>query len=185
MTRIFILISIILTCMLSEAQARHRHKHHYRHHHRDHHYIASGSGTCSEKLNDGQVIRVACSVASKFVGFFNDLYAREGKLAPINCLASGHMANSLHHWGGACDVGQTARNVAWRAMYHVGDLAAKYGLTDGCIWRNPDCGHVDVSGVGGTHYASRGRRHYASYARVGRRHYARKTPQYTHFAFGW
>jgi hypothetical protein len=125
------------------------------------------SGLAREKLADGQVIVVAAAYAERFVGFFNALFAREGKLPEIGCYAPrGHMRNSLHHWGGACDVGQTARNVAWRAMYHVGDLARQFGLTDGCIWRNPDCGHVDVSGVGGgghyvRRYASHHRRHYA------------------------
>ncbi len=115
------------------------------------------------KLGDGQVITVASSVASRFVGFFNALLAREGRLPRIACYSpTGHMRNSLHHWGGACDVGQTARNVAARMMYHVGDLAARFGLTDGCVWRHPDCGHVDVSGVGGPNrYAHHGRRHYA------------------------
>lgn len=127
------------------------------------------TGLAREKLADGQIIVVAAAYAERFVGFFNALFAREGKLPEIGCYAPhGHMRNSLHHWGGACDVGQTARNVAWRAMYHVGDLARQFGLTDGCSWRNPDCGHVDVSGVGGGgHYVHR----YAS-ARRYRRHYA-------------
>jgi hypothetical protein len=129
----------------------------------------AGSGLSHEKLADGQVIVVAAAYASRFVGFFNALFAREGKLPEIGCYAPrGHMRGSLHHWGGACDVGQTSRNVAWRAMYHVGDLARQFGLTDGCIWRNPDCGHVDVSGVGGGgHYVHRyasARRHRHRYA---------------------
>lgn len=124
------------------------------------------SGIVHEKLADGQVIAVAAAYANRFVGFFNALFEREGHLPSITCLASGHMRHSLHHWGGACDVGQSARNVAWRPMYHVGSLATMYGLTDGASWRNPDAGHIDVSGVGGgghyvRHYASHHRRHYA------------------------
>jgi hypothetical protein len=126
------------------------------------HYYASGSGITHARLPDGQTIAVASAYADRFVGFFTALYRREGHLPEIVCLASGHMAHSLHHWGGACDVGQTARNVAWRAMYHVGALAAQFGLTDGCIWNHPDCGHVDVSGIAPRHYASRRRVHYAS-----------------------
>lgn len=128
-------------------------------------------GISAVRLSDGQTIYVASAYADRFKEFFEALRRREGRLAHITCLASGHMPNSLHHWGGACDVGQTARNVAWRAMYHVGALASEYGLTDGCIWSHPDCGHVDVSGVGGrSHYA---RHRYAHYAHRYRRHYAK------------
>jgi hypothetical protein len=134
-------------------------------HHR--HSYSSGAGITRARLADGQVISVSSAYADRFIGFFNALYRREGRLAHITCLASGHMANSLHHWGGACDVGQTARNVAWRAMYHVGALAGEYGLTDGCVWSRPDCGHVDVSGVGGgRHYATLRRSRYANRHRI-------------------
>jgi hypothetical protein len=129
-----------------------------------------GGGITHARLADGQMIAVASAYVNNFVGFFNALYHREGHLPRITCLASGHMRHSLHHWGGACDVGQWARNRAARMMYHVGSLAAEYGLTDGCIWHNPDCGHVDVSGVGGSrHYALR--RHY-------QHHYARRHIRY-------
>lgn len=134
----------------------------------------AGSGLAREKLADGQVIVVAAAYAERFVGFFNALFEREGKLPEIGCYApTGHMRGSLHHWGGACDVGQTARNVAWRAMYSVTELARWFGLTDGCTWHNPDCGHVDVSGItGGRSYA-----HYGGHVRYAhhyrhRHHYA-------------
>lgn len=121
-------------------------------------------GLTRAKLGDGQIITVASAYADRFVGFFNALLAREGHLPRIGCYSpTGHMRNSLHHWGGACDVGQTARNVAARMMYHVTALAARFGLTDGAMWHNPDAGHVDVSGLvgSGRHYASHRRRHYA------------------------
>ena len=175
-------------CLLYFTATGFAHEHH-RHHHRhsgrysehqargERHFSRhrrgdfSSTGITHVRLDDGQTIAVASAYASRFAGFFHALYHREGHLPEIKCLASGHMAHSLHHWGGACDVGQTARNVAWRAMYHVGALASEYGLTDGCNWSHPDCGHVDVSGVGGGHrYASR---HYRHYARHHYRHYAR------------
>lgn len=94
----------------------------------------------------GQVIAVAAQYADRFAGFFRDLAAREGRLPEIGCLSGGHMRHSLHHWGGACDVGQTARNRAWKAMYNVTALAHQWGLTDGCEWRGyPDCGHIEVA----------------------------------------
>ena len=163
-----------LTAMAFAEGDHGHHRHHYaaeRHHashgryysrHRRGDFTTSG-GITRVRLDDGQTISVSSQYASSFVGFFNALYRREGHLPEIKCLASGHMAHSLHHWGGACDVGQTDRNVAWRAMYHVGALASEYGLTDGATWHNPDAGHVDVSGLiyGRHHYASRRRLHYA------------------------
>ena len=162
---------------VTAADAHARHHHHKRHHH--HHYTVRHSlhggfdairevhaGLTRAKLDSGQVIVVATTYESRFVGFLNAVYHREGSLPDVECYSpTGHMRNSLHHWGGACDVGQRSRNVAWKAMYHIGDLAREYGLTDGCIWHNPDCGHVDVSGVGMgvvyRHYARHRYRHYA------------------------
>lgn len=168
-------LAALCFCLLTVGAQAHSRHHHHRHHavrvanmaqglgHGLAHMLKSmeTSGISRERLADGQVIAVASAYASRFVGFFNDLYSREGHLPPIICLASGHMAHSLHHWGGACDVGQTTRNVAWRAMYHVGELAAAHGLTDGCIWHHPDCGHVDVSGVAGVRYTRHRYHHYA------------------------
>jgi hypothetical protein len=141
---------------------------HGRHHHRHHYMHSDGTGLTRVALDNGHVIVVASRYADRFRGFLNALYHRYGSLPDVQCYSSGHMRNSLHHWGGACDVGQRARNVAWRAMYHVGSLAAEYGLTDGCIWRHPDCGHVQIGG-GQHRYASR---HYRHYARHHYRHYA-------------
>jgi hypothetical protein len=125
-------------------------------------WAATTGGLVRVRLDSGQTIVVAARYADRFAGFLNALYHREGRLPEVSCYSpTGHMRNSLHHWGGACDVDQRARNVAWRPMYHVAALAAQYGLTDGCSWHNPDCGHVDVSGVGGGHYARRTR--YASH----------------------
>lgn len=135
------------------------------------------AGLTRARLADGQIITVAAAYAARFVGFLDALFAREGRLPHVGCYApSGHMPGSLHHWGGACDVGQIARNVAWPPMYHVGALARQYGLTDGCVWRKPDCGHVDVSGIGGAIGVGvvgiGGRARYASHHR--RRHQRRK-----------
>jgi hypothetical protein len=64
------------------------------------------------------------------------------------------MPGSKHHWGGACDFDQRARSATVRVMYHVAALAHRFGLTDGCTWRNPDCGHIEVP-TGGSFYARR------------------------------
>jgi hypothetical protein len=164
-------IVLALLALVVSTPAFAKGHHHYRHQ-ASRHY--DGGSICARKLDSGQTIRVSCANASKFVGFLNALYRREGRLPDVTCQAWGHMPGSLHHTGNACDIGQRARNVAWRPMYHVGALASEFGLTDGCIWKHPDCGHIDVSGSGYSHYASR-HLHYA-YARR-RRHYAiRRAP---------
>jgi hypothetical protein len=134
------------------------------HHHwsaRRHSPARRVAGVIGVKVADGQIIQVSARYADRFEKFFAALYRREGHLPEIGCFAPrGHMRHSLHHWGGACDVGQTDRNVAPRMMYHVTKLAARFGLTDGCTWRRPDCGHIDVSGLlHQTRFASRHTRH--------------------------
>lgn len=126
---------------------------HFRHTHTRTHYVRryrqhrDAVGLARARLPDGQTITVAAPFVERFVGFFIDLFHEVGKLPEIYCYApTGHMRNSLHHWGGACDVGQQSRNVAWKPMYHVTEIAHRWGLTDGCEWRGyPDCGHVEVN----------------------------------------
>ena len=148
-----------LTAVPAKA-AWHRHRHtHYRHAYHQRHahpqeaqqHLIPG-GLARAKLPDGQVITVAARFADRFVGFFTDLFAREGKLPEVDCYSpTGHQRNSLHHWGGACDVGQKARNVAASIVMagRVTELARRHGLEDGCLWhrdpRGPDCGHIQVS----------------------------------------
>jgi len=56
------------------------------------------------------------------------------------------MQHSKHHWGGACDLFvQVARNrTRLRLPPNHMAIALRYGLIDGCMWRNPDCGHFEV-----------------------------------------
>lgn len=99
-------------------------------------------------LDGGQSITVNRTFADRFIGFFHDLFQREAHLPEIGCYAAhGHMPLpwGRHPAGEACDVGQRSRNKAWAPMYHVGELARKWALTDGCSWSNPDCGHVQIN----------------------------------------
>ncbi len=105
---------------------------------------------------------VAAWAAEKFRGLFADLAALGYQLGSPGCLSGGHMRHSLHHWGGACDLfNQVARNRTALPQPPPAvqiELAAKHGLTSGCAWRNADCGHFDLSGVGmGRAYARGGR----------------------------
>lgn len=95
-------------------------------------------------------IHVSPAIATSMQGFIADVVAR-GFHGPVHCFArGGHVRNSNHYWGGACDFAQRGWNKTVAVMYHVRDLASKWGLRDGCTFR--DCGHIDLP-----RYASRHR----------------------------
>lgn len=112
---------------------------------------------------------VNANLAEKFRGLFAEFVALGYNIGSPGCLSSGHMRHSLHHSGSACDLfNQVARN---RTALHQPppsvqiEVASRHGLTSGCVWRSPDCGHFDVSGIGGGRYYARshhGRRRFAS-----------------------
>jgi hypothetical protein len=104
---------------------------------------ASHGGLVTIQTAAGIPITVASSAASRFQGFITDLVARGYRPRHIGCHAgSGHVANSNHYWGGACDFDQTGWGRTAGAMHSVADLAGKWGLRDGCSFR--DCGHIDI-----------------------------------------
>lgn len=119
---------------------------------------------------------VVAHAAEKFRGLFRDLIALGYNLGSPGCYSpTGHMRNSLHHWGGACDLfNQVGRNITALRQPPPSvqvELAARHGLTSGCAWRSPDCGHFDLSGIGMAGGATRryvAKRYY--YARQGRGH---------------
>jgi hypothetical protein len=111
----------------------------------------------------GMSITVASSVAPKFEGFISDLVASGYQPKQVHCLASsGHVSHSNHYWGGACDFDQTGRGRTAARMYHVADLAKKWGLRDGCTFS--DCGHIDVPRNISEHIASRSGSRHSRYA---------------------
>ena len=91
----------------------------------------------------GHPYKVNAQHAHQLIGFVNDLENTYGPIHHIGCYSRwGHIRYSLHHSGNACDIEQTGwSRTSYRPMYHVGWLARKWGLRDGCSFR--DCGHVD------------------------------------------
>ena len=111
--------------------------------HKTAHAEASG-GIVTVATAAGIPIRVAASLASRFTGFIADLVANGYKPSHIGCYASGgHVPNSRHYAGAACDIDQRGWGKTAAPMYHVAALAAKHGLRDGCSFRHSDCGHLD------------------------------------------
>lgn len=97
----------------------------------------------------GIPIRVAADVAGRFAGFISDLVSRGIVPRTIHCYArGGHVRNSRHYTGRACDFDGSANK--WEPMRRgrVTELAAKWGLHDGCSYRLrrgvADCGHIDA-----------------------------------------
>jgi len=86
-------------------------------------------------------IQVSSTIAPKMQAFVADVVAR-GFKGRINCYArGGHVHGSRHYSGNACDFAQRGWGKTVAVMYRVADLAAKYGLRDGCTFK--DCGHID------------------------------------------
>ena len=104
-------------------------------------------------------ITIAASFRDKIVPFIADVVAR-GFRGGVHCFArGGHVRGSLHYSGNACDFAQTGWGRTRAPMYHVTDLTNKYGLRDGCSFR--DCGHIDSGDhLGGRYYAARSHRHH-------------------------
>lgn len=122
---------------------------HRRRIHSGHTYVpvlASSSGDLATvPTTAGISITVAKKLVPQFQGFVADLVKLGYTPRHINCWApvGTHVANSNHYHGGACDFDQTGWNRTQSPMYHVTDLATKWGLRDGCSFRRPDCGHID------------------------------------------
>lgn len=93
----------------------------------------------------GISIRVERKLAPQFEGFIEDLVKMGYTPKHIGCWApqGTHVPNSNHYHGGACDFDQTGWGRTAPTMYHIGSLARKWGLRDGCTFHRPDCGHVD------------------------------------------
>jgi hypothetical protein len=92
---------------------------------------------------------VAAALVAPFQALIRSLEALGYAVGHPGCLSTGHMAHSLHHWGGACDLfDQTARNVT---RLHQPPptvqvaLARQHGLRSGCEFRRPDCGHFEIA----------------------------------------
>lgn len=93
----------------------------------------------------GIPITVASNLVQQFQGFIKDIVNAGYTPKHIGCWApvGTHVPNSNHYHGGACDFDQTGWNRTAPKMYHVSDIARRWGLRDGCTFSRPDCGHID------------------------------------------
>lgn len=147
----------ILALLISTgAQAHKSHHHHVRAAHSDRHYANHGhyrhyatrgshqsaAGMVTVPTAAGISITVNPSFAPNITAFIADIVAQGYKPRHIGCFATGgHVANSRHYAGAACDLDQTGWGRTAAFMHHVSALAARHGLRDGCSFG--DCGHID------------------------------------------
>ena len=100
-------------------------------------------------------ITVASHLASRFQALIADFVAAGYKPRAIGCLAhGGHVPNSRHYAGAACDFDQRGWGLTTSFMYHKAHaIIVKHGFRDGCSFA--DCGHVDDGLPTHSHRASR------------------------------
>jgi hypothetical protein len=87
-------------------------------------------------------ITVAAHLANRFQALIADFVAAGYKPRAIGCYAhGGHVPNSRHYSGAACDFDQRGWGLTTSFMYRARAIIAKHGFRDGCSFN--DCGHVD------------------------------------------
>jgi hypothetical protein len=88
-------------------------------------------------------IVVASHLAERFKALIADFVAAGYKPRAVGCLAhGGHVPNSRHYAGAACDFDQRGWGLTHPFMYHKAHaIIVKHGFRDGCSFS--DCGHVD------------------------------------------
>jgi tetratricopeptide (TPR) repeat protein len=137
--RFFLAAVCALLVFSIPAQARH-------HHHQSNHKVRavaphSGSGLVTVRTAVG-AITVARHLAQRFQALIADLVAHGYRPRSVGCYASsGHVKNSRHYHGAACDIDQTGWGMTAPFMYHATAIIRKHGFRDGCDFR--DCGHID------------------------------------------
>jgi hypothetical protein len=178
--RIFLALLFVgftLSSANAKSSAHHHHRymhHHYMHvaksHHKKHYYhVAHGylfpvnhPPLVTVSTAAHIMITVAPAVAERFVGLIRDLVAAGYNPKNITCYAAhGHIPNSLHHTGEACDIDQSGWNRTSGFMYHAHSIIVANGLRDGCDFHSrKDCGHVDTGRSVASH--TQHHRYYAS-----------------------
>ena len=150
--RLLIMAALLSLCA-SQAQAAHHH--HQRHdysqrrisqvHHRGAAHAAisygGGGGVVTVSTAAGPIM-VASHLADRFRALIADFVAHGYTPRHIGCAAhGGHVQNSRHYHGAACDFDQGGWGKTAGFMHHAHEIIARHGFRDGCSFG--DCGHVD------------------------------------------
>jgi hypothetical protein len=90
----------------------------------------------------GYKLTVATHLVPRWNALVADFVAAGYRPRHVSCFASGgHVPNSRHYYGAACDFDQYGWGLTVPFMYHAHRIIVKHGFRDGCDFN--DCGHVD------------------------------------------
>lgn len=129
---IVIVLLCLFVCATSASPAYAKHRRHAEHHATSIITVDTAAGA----------IRVAADYATKFKNLIADFVAAGYNPGHVGCFAtSGHVRNSRHYLGQACDFDQGPRpHSAFMRSVKADTIIHKYGFTNGCSFN--DCGHV-------------------------------------------
>jgi hypothetical protein len=103
----------------------------------------SGADLVRVQTDAGPIV-VARHVAARFRALIHDLVAAGYRPRHIGCFApGGHVPQSYHYIGEACDFDQRGWGLTHPFMYRAGAIIRAHGFRDGCSFN--DCGHVDTA----------------------------------------
>jgi hypothetical protein len=151
-------LAALMLCVLASLPAHAAHRHHHRHHV---HHLAQGelrqaqpwreeaySGLVTVQTAAGIRITVASHLAGQFQALVEDFVAAGYRPRRIGCFAhGGHVRNSRHYAGAACDFDQRGwgKTVAFLCTARAHQIIVAHGFRDGREFG--DQGHVDDGGV--------------------------------------
>lgn len=145
--RLFTAVAIFLATSVPALAA---HRHHYHQHAAHLHHVARAHASISAAAGFGIVtvpsaagsITVAGHLAPRWQALIADFVAAGYRPRRIGCFArGGHVPNSRHYAGAACDFDQRGWGLTVPFMYRAHAIILRHGFRDGCSFN--DCGHVD------------------------------------------
>ncbi len=168
--RLLITAAILSLCAF-QAQANNLHHRHHAYSHRTVHahvYHRGAAHTAQASWGGGGglvtvstaagPITVASHLAGRFQALIADFVAAGYKPHSIGCAAhGGHVPNSRHYQGAACDFDQRGWGKTTGFMHQAHAIIARHGFRDGCSFG--DCGHVDDGQSGHSGHSRRYARH--------------------------
>jgi hypothetical protein len=148
MKRICITLILSLLMPIGIGNAKHRHHHHhdynYYNNYQPESYPTYGYNLKLSRIAvaSGHKITVASHLAPRWKALIDDFVAAGYRPRSIGCFTtSGHVPNSRHYAGAACDFDQRGWGLTVPFMYRAHKIIVKHGFRDGCDFS--DCGHID------------------------------------------
>lgn len=121
----------------------------------------------------GYKLTVATHLVPRWNALITDFVAAGYRPRHVSCFSTGgHVPNSRHYYGAACDFDQRGWGLTVPFMYHAHKIIVKHGFRDGCDFN--DCGHVDD----GVSLHNRRNNYYVNYNNYRGRHHNHRHQNY-------